>query len=89
MFGLKTPWDDSDSERDEMRNVEKLKDRVETILSTNPYLAQQKLQLETQRGRVVLRGVVNSFFQKQMAQEAVRHVEGVEEVENNLEVDWN
>ena len=71
-----------------MQNVENLQLRVESTLSSNPYLTQQKLKFEANRGRVVLRGVVNSFFQKQMAQEAVRHVEGVEEVENNLEVDW-
>ena len=71
-----------------MQKVENLQLRVEDTLSSNPYLAQQKLRLEADRGRVVLRGVVNSFFQKQMAQEAVRYIEGVEEVENNLEVNW-
>ena len=66
----------------------RLEDQVEAVLATNPYLAQQTLKLEAHRGRVVLRGVVNSFFQKQMAQEAVRHVEGVESIENQLEVSW-
>ena len=77
-----------DLERSVMPNVGNLIDRVETTLSSNPYLAQQKLNLEAERGRVILTGVVNSFFQKQMAQEAVRYIEGVEEVENNLHVDW-
>ena len=66
----------------------KLEDKLEAILARNPYLAQQKLRLEARRGHVVLRGIVNSFFQKQMAQEAVRHVDGVEHIENELEVDW-
>ena len=69
-------------------NVVTIQDRLETVITTNPYLAQQKLKLEVERGRVTLRGVVNSFFQKQMAQEAVRHVDGVEEIDNELEVDW-
>jgi len=36
----------------------------------------------------VLRGVVSSYYQKQMAQEAVRRLQGVEGIENHLEVDW-
>jgi osmotically-inducible protein OsmY len=35
---------------------------------------------------VILRGVVRSYFQKQMAQEAVRRISGVEEIHNELEV---
>ena len=64
------------------------KDQIANALSSSPYLAQQKLKLETERGRVVLRGVVNSFYQKQMAQEAVRNVEGVKEIDNELQVQW-
>ena len=37
----------------------------------------------------MLRGVVNSYYQKQMAQEAIRRVEGVQSIENHLEVDWS
>ena len=71
-----------------MSKVASLQDQVEIILSANPYLTHQKLQLETERGRVVLRGVVRSFYQKQMAQETLRHIDGVEEIENLLEVAW-
>ena len=71
-----------------MSKVASLQDQVENILSANPYLTHQKLQSETERGRVVLRGVVRSFYQKQMAQETLRHVDGVEEIENLLEVAW-
>ena len=71
-----------------MENTVELKDRVESILSSNPYLAQKTLKLEAEHGRVVLRGVVNSFFQKQMAQESLRHVDGIHEIANELEVSW-
>jgi osmotically-inducible protein OsmY len=37
----------------------------------------------------VLQGVVGTFFQKQMAQEALRRVDGVQQIENNLEVAWS
>jgi osmotically-inducible protein OsmY len=63
-----------------------LNDRVSTALERNPYLANRKLRFETQQGRVTLRGVVNTYFQKQMAQESLRHIEGVAEIANELEV---
>ena len=66
-----------------------LSDQIHTAISSNPYLSGRKLRFETKQGRVVLRGVVGSYFQKQMAQEAVRRVKGVEEIENALEVAWS
>jgi len=60
--------------------------KVLTALERNPYLARRCLRFETLEGRVTLRGVVRSYFQKQMAQEALRHVDGVEEIANELEV---
>ena len=62
--------------------------RVLHALSESPYLHRRKLRFETSEGRVVLRGTVGSYFQKQMAQEALRRVEGVAMIENNLEVTW-
>lgn len=66
-----------------------LEGQARAILATNPYLTQQQLKLEARRGRVVLRGIVKSFFQKQMAQEALKKVEGIEQIENELEVIWS
>lgn len=63
-----------------------LNDRVETAISTSPFVRHRQLRFETQEGRVVLRGKVGSYFQKQMAQEAVRGVDGVQSIENCLEV---
>ncbi len=63
-----------------------LGDRVLTALERNPYIGRRALRLETEHGRVVLRGVVRTFFQKQMAQETVRRIDGVEEIHNELEV---
>ncbi|MFZ5832874.1 MAG: BON domain-containing protein [Planctomycetota bacterium] len=62
--------------------------RVHRALSTNPYLGRRKLRLETHEGSVVLRGIVDTYFQKQMAQEALRQVEGVDQIVNELEVSW-
>jgi BON domain-containing protein len=61
---------------------------ISTAIEKNPHLKQRKLRFEAQEGRVVLRGVVSSYYQKQMAQEALRRLEGVERIENHLEVNW-
>ena len=63
-----------------------LEDRVLTALERNPHVARRNLRFETSEGRVTLRGVVRSYFQKQMAQEALRHIDGVYEIANELEV---
>ena len=65
-----------------------LADRVDTMIQSNPYLTGRNLRFETEAGRVTLKGVVNTYFQKQMAQEAIRKVDGVTAIENELEVSW-
>ena len=66
-----------------------LSDRVLTALEGNPYLPQRKLYFEISDGRVTLRGTVGKYFQKRMAQEAIRHVAGVQEIANEVEVFWS
>ena len=66
-----------------------LNQRVSLALTRNPFLSRKhKLQIVADRGRVTLRGTVGSFFQKQMVQEQLRHVAGVAEIENRLDVVW-
>jgi osmotically-inducible protein OsmY len=65
-----------------------LEQRVHQTMAKNPFLAQRALTFEADRGRVIIKGIVGTFYQKQMAQEAVRHVDGVEGIENQLEVSW-
>jgi osmotically-inducible protein OsmY len=71
-----------------MTTQQTLSERVGSAITTSPYLARRQLRFETDGGRVILKGVVKTYFQKQMAQEVVRRVAGVEEVENCLEVMW-
>jgi len=61
-------------------------DQVHTALEQSPYVTGRKLRFESEHGRVTLRGVVQSYFQKQMAQEALRRIEGIQEIFNELEV---
>jgi osmotically-inducible protein OsmY len=62
--------------------------RVAKAIDKTPHLAQRRLRFETSHGKVTIMGTVSSYFQKQMAQEAVRRVEGVEFIDNDLEVVW-
>jgi osmotically-inducible protein OsmY len=66
-----------------------LLERLEEALASSPHLFGRKLGYEAEAGIVVLRGTVTSYFQKQMAQEAIRRIDGVELIDNQLEVAWN
>lgn len=71
-----------------MQTTQTLSERVDSAITTSPYLTGRQLRFETDGGRVTLKGIVKTYFQKQMAQEVVRRVEGVERIDNNLEVTW-
>jgi osmotically-inducible protein OsmY len=66
-----------------------LVDKVEVALSRSPYLSPRDVSVEAAEGVVRLTGAVRSFFQKQMAQELIRRLDGVERIENLLQVTWN
>ena len=63
-----------------------LNGQVAVALQNSPYLDFSSLSCETKGGCVVLRGVVPSYFEKQMAQESLRSIEGIQEILNELEV---
>ena len=69
--------------------VRPLAERVDSAILGNPHLMGLTVRIETRAGRVVLNGVVPSYYQKQIAQEVVRTVEGVKQVDNQLRVDWS
>ena len=67
--------------------------RALTALHANPFLAGRNLRIEPREGGIALRGVVRSYYHKQIATHAVRQVAGVGRIENELEVsgrlpDW-
>jgi osmotically-inducible protein OsmY len=66
-----------------------LAEQVHSALRRNPYLPARKLRVEEADGHVRIEGTVGSFFQKQMAQEVVRRLDGVERVVNQLQVSWS
>ena len=68
--------------------TELLTSQIDTALKASPHLSRRNLHFAAERGRVRLEGSVSSFFQKQIAQEVVLRIDGVEEIENLLEVTW-
>jgi len=67
---------------------QQLADRIFSVLERSPHVPHRRLRFETNQGQVTLRGVVHSYYQKQMAQEVLLGLEGVEHIENQLEVEW-
>jgi len=63
--------------------------KIHEALSMNPHVSTQNVRIEAAEGKVVLKGQVSSFFQKQMAQEAIRRLDGVQMIDNLLEVNWS
>ena len=68
------------------RVEESLEDRVGDVADISPYLTGSDIEINTASSRVILHGVVASYYEKQMAQETLLRVDGVDSVENHLEV---
>lgn len=62
--------------------------RVDLAIKQNPHLSRHQVFCQEESGIIILHGRVSTFFQKQMAQESLKRLEGVEKVINQLEVDW-
>lgn len=66
-----------------------LEEKLAEAIESAPHVNRRMLRFENHSGRIILRGTVGSYFQKQMAQEAIRGVSGVKHIHNELEVDWS
>jgi len=66
-----------------------LDNQIRSALEQSPHFLGHELRVETAEGRVTLRGVVRSYYHKQMAQETLRGMAGVDRIENELEVNWS
>ena len=65
--------------------AEELRLRIHTILSQDPHVG-GLVQFELIDRDVLLIGSVRSYYQKQMAQESLRGIEGLGRIVNQLEV---
>ena len=59
---------------------------AEGCLRRNPYLALKNVACDCREGVLVLRGCLPSYYLKQIAQEAVASLEGVERIDNEIQV---
>jgi hypothetical protein len=59
---------------------------AEGCLRRNPYLALKNVACDCRGGVLVLRGRLPSYYLKQVAQEAVARLEGVQAVDNQIQV---
>jgi osmotically-inducible protein OsmY len=69
-------------------DTSKLDEQVQSALIRQTGVPQKNLRFEASEGRVTLHGTVHSYYQKQMAQEALRRLEGVQTIDNKIEVSW-
>jgi hypothetical protein len=63
-----------------------LRDTVQAALARSNYLAGKNLRFEFHEDGVVLRGVVRSYYQKQLAQESLKSISGLCRIQNEIEV---
>lgn len=72
-----------------VHQIPALLQRISSALDSSPHIPSRKVRIGAGDDRVVvLEGAVDSFFQKQMAQEAVRRIDGVARIDNRLVVNW-
>ncbi len=70
-----------------MKPAAPLLHRVDSALKESPHLVGRHVLLEAEEeGVIILRGTVDSFYLKQVAQETIRNIDGIERIENHLEV---
>ena len=61
-------------------------DRVRRQLQNSSYPQLRTIECHSHHGKLTIQGKVSSFFLKQAAQEAIAHLQGVEQIDNRLEV---
>jgi len=59
------------------------------VIELHPHLKQARVQVQNRQGKVVLTGTVASYYDKQIAQESLRGLPGIDTVDNLLNVQWS
>jgi osmotically-inducible protein OsmY len=63
-----------------------IEDTATDRLRTSPHIRTSRVSCQFSRGVLRLRGRLATYFQKQVAQETVRGIEGVTDIVNEIEV---
>ena len=69
-------------------STSELQTRINHVLKDSPHFLGNDVMGTDEQGVVVLQGRVETFYHKQVAQELLRKVDGVERIVNLLEVHW-
>jgi osmotically-inducible protein OsmY len=62
-------------------------ENVQDALSSDPYVDRHEVFVSSYNGKVYLSGLVDTYFEKNRAEDVASRVKGVVEVQNNLQVD--
>ncbi len=63
-----------------------LQELVEAAWRRIPHLTKHNLSYELQDGDLFLRGIVRTYYQKQLVQESLRGIDGVRMIRNEIQV---
>lgn len=68
---------------------DQLQNQVESAIRNSSHLSSRTLRYEAaEDGNITLHGTVASYFEKQLAQETIREVDGVGQIDNRIQVSW-
>lgn len=67
-----------------------LQNEVAQAIQNSSHLSSRKLRYEAaEGGKITVHGTVASYFEKQLAQETIREVDGVDHIDNMIQVSWS
>ena len=72
----------------ENASADPLTQRLDAALAECPHVRAGDVVCLADQDRVLLQGHVPSYFAKQMVQETLRRLDGVQQIDNQLEVHW-
>ncbi|QDV19484.1 BON domain protein [Gimesia panareensis] len=64
-----------------------LDELIRHAISQSSLVARQNVQYRIEQEQVFLTGIVNSYYEKQLAQESIGRIQGVRQVHNRLNVE--
>ena len=71
-------------------SAQELQNEVANAIRKSSHLSGRRLRYETaEGGKITVHGTVASYFEKQLAQETIREVQGVGHIQNMIQVSWS
>lgn len=81
-------WPYSEPDRNSHSRCQEIAEEARDRLRNAPHVNRRNVSCDCEDGVLWLRGEVPSFYAKQVAQEAVKAVEGITGINNDIEVTW-